>query len=150
MSLWRKEASSRLPELQKIVSSPRVDSPMMLWIELNVVFSRVCEDASPSIDILDRIWRYGLWSLDRRDADVATAAAVAFFEHAIDTPSRIDLLPKITTRAVVEGFRDLLAYHHSPEEIRAALTRAFPTPSSKEKKSHNVVQRTTALRHFSR
>jgi hypothetical protein len=134
MSLWRKEASTRLPELQHVVSSPRIDNPMMLWIELNMTFTRICDDPSPSPDLLRRIWGYGLWCLDHRDDDVSTAAAVGFFEHAIDSPSRIAQLSVTTTRPVIEGFRNLLAYHHTEEEIRAALARAFPDACPTQKR----------------
>ena len=42
MSAWRKEASKRLPELQRFIASREVDSPMMLWIELHMEFERLC------------------------------------------------------------------------------------------------------------
>lgn len=42
MSQWRREASERLPELQLIIASKLVHSPMMLWIELNQEFERRC------------------------------------------------------------------------------------------------------------
>lgn len=117
MSLWRREASERLPELQRIIASRLVDSPMMLWIELNMEFERLCESLPPPIDLLRRIWHYCEWCLQHESADVQTAAALGFCEHLIQTPERAALLPQIMSMGDYMEFRSLMEHHHSPAEI---------------------------------
>ncbi len=145
MSQWRKEAGSRLPELQKIIAAPVVDNPMMLWIELNMEFSKRCEDDPVDLDLLRRIWGYGLWCLHHPSHDVSTAAALGFFEHAIDTPARTGLLSLISTRPVLEGFRQLMERHHPSGAVSDALDRAFG--SRKGTKKQRVEPSSRGNRH---
>ena len=126
MSVWRREASAQLPELQRIIASKDTDSPMMLWIELNLEFERFCELAPPPIDLLVRIWRYCRWCLANGTDDVRTAAALAFCEHLIDTPVRTALIPKIMTRDDFLDFRNLLEYHNTPAEVDLCLRTLWP------------------------
>lgn len=130
MSLWRKEASERLPELQRIIASKVVDNPMMLWIELRLEFERRCEVQPPPLDLLRRIWGYCSWCLEHGSDDVGTAAALAFGEHLMDTPAQIAILPEIMTRGEFLGLWALLEYHNTREEVDACL-RAFKGSCSK-------------------
>jgi hypothetical protein len=142
MSQWRKEAGSRLPELRALISAPVVDNPMMLWIELNSEFSKACKNQPVDLDLLRRIWSYGLWCLSHPSDDVSTAAALGFFEHAIDSPSCSGLLSQITTRPVMEGFRQLMEYHYSSGAVSDALDAAFGI--SKEGSVKTVIKRPRA------
>ena len=125
MSKWRREASERLPELQPIIASQLVDSPMMLWIELNQDYGRQCEIDPPPIDLLKRFWGYCEWCLAQGTSDIQTAAALGFCEHLIDTPKRRLILPKIMRRSDFLDIRNLLEYHNSSEEIDAVLNTAW-------------------------
>lgn len=117
MSEWRREASRHLPELQRIIVSSEVDNPMMLWIELNMEFGRLCLLDEPPVDLLGRIWAYGQWCLAARSDNVSNAAAVAFFEHILDWPERAAMLPKITNVSELQGLRGILEFHHTPAEV---------------------------------
>lgn len=121
MSLWRKEASERLPELQPIIASKIVDNPMMLWIELRLEFERRCEIQPPPLDLLGRIWGYCAWCLAHGREGVQTGAALAFCEHLMDSPAQIAVLPKIMTRRDFLELRALLEYHNAREEVDACL-----------------------------
>ncbi len=121
MSQWRREASERLPELQRIIASKQVDNPMMLWIELNQEFGKLCETQHPPLDLLKRIWDYCDWCLVHGSDDVRTGAALAFCEHLIDTPRRIEILPKIMRRSDFMALRNLLEYHNTPAHVDACL-----------------------------
>lgn len=68
---------------------------MMLWIELNMEFGRLCLQDEPPVDLLSRMWKYGLWCLAARSDQVSNAAAVAFFEHIFDEEEKAAILPKI-------------------------------------------------------
>ena len=121
MSQWRREASEKLPELQRLVAVKEVDSPMTLWIELNQKFEKLCELEPPPLDLLRRIWQYSLWCLKHRSRDVQTAAALGFCEHLIDTPARTALLPRIIKRSDFLDLRKLLEYHNTAAEVESCL-----------------------------
>lgn len=125
MSRWRREASERLPELQKLIASTLVDNPMMLWIELNQEFGRKCEQEDPPISLLKRIWEYCEWCLVHGSDDVRTAAALGFCEHLIDSPQRVRQLPRIMTRGDLLDLRNLVEYHNSPEKVDEALAKCW-------------------------
>ena len=67
------------------------------------------------------IWEYAKWCMEQGHEDVATAAAVAFCEHLLDTKSTRQVLPAIMTRRDYEQLRVLLLYHNSEEEFAKAL-----------------------------
>jgi hypothetical protein len=125
MSKWRREASERLPELHPLIASKLVDSPMMLWIELNQEFERRCAIEPPPLDLLKRVWGYCEWCLAHGSDDVRTAAALGFCEHLIDTPKRTELLPKIMRRSDFLDLRNLLEYHNTSDEVDACLKTAW-------------------------
>jgi hypothetical protein len=121
MSRWRREASERLPELQKLIAAKEIDGPMMLWIELNQKFEKLCELKPPPVDLLRRVWLYCDWCLVHGNDDVRTAAALGFCEHLIHTSARVALLPKIMSRSDFIDLRNFVEYHHSPAEVDACL-----------------------------
>lgn len=128
MSAWRREASQRLPELQRIIASQLVDGPMMLWIELNTEFTKLCELDPPPVDLLRRIWQYCDWCLLNGGDELRTAAALGFGEHLIDTPQRAALLPQIMAQKDYLALRNLMEYHHSPEDVDEWLQKLWPGP----------------------
>lgn len=121
MSLWRKTASERLPELQRIIASREVDNPMMLWLELQSVFTHLCQQNPPPLDLIRRLWGYAKWSMAHEDGDVRTAAALAFAEHLLDSKAMRRILPDIMTRSDYMGLRELLLYHNSEEAYTKGL-----------------------------
>jgi hypothetical protein len=121
MSAWRKEASKRLPEFQRVIASRDVDNPMMLWIELHTKFVQLCEQEPPPLDLLKRFWGYAKWCMDHGHEDVSTAAALAFGEHLLDSEATTRLLPLIMNRQDYEGLKSLLLYHNSPERFERGL-----------------------------
>lgn len=94
---------------------------MMLWIELQVEFGRLCEKPEPPIDLLSRIWNYCDWCLIHGGDEVRTAAALAFCEHLIDTEAQRTVLPNIMKRSDFLAIRNFLEYHNSPGEVDSYL-----------------------------
>lgn len=121
MSLWRKEASVRLPELQSIIASRDIDNPMMLWIELQLKFEDLCQQDPPALDLIKRVWGYAKWCMHQGSDDVATAAAVGFCEHLLDRNAACRLLPEIMVRHDYESLKGLLLYHNSEEQYALGL-----------------------------
>ena len=121
MSLWRKEALMRLPELHGLITSDEVDNPMMLWIELQLKFTSMCEQKPPPLELLRRVWGYAKWCMEHGHDTMATAAAFAFCEHLLDRKATRSILPEIMTRPDYEKLRELLLYHNSEEEFAEGL-----------------------------
>jgi hypothetical protein len=130
MSAWRKEASKRLPEFQRIIASRHVDNPMMLWIELHTKFAQLCEQEPPPLDLLRRFWEYAKWCIEQGHEDVMTAAALGFGEHLLDSKATTRLLPQIMSRHDYEGLKSLLLYHNSQAQYEMGL-QCFDAAKSK-------------------
>ena len=126
MSEWRRKASELLPEMQPLISSRAVDSPMSLWVELGVEFGRRCEQPDPPVALLKRIWRYCEWCLAHPDDDVRTAAALGFCEQLLHSDEQARMLPHLMSRRDYLEIRNLLEYHNSPGEVDEWLERLWP------------------------
>jgi hypothetical protein len=88
MSLWRREAFEKLPELRTELQE--AENPMQFWIEVSFVFRDAFERGN--LDLFKRILQYADWSFHAprgKDAgtDPATCIHVAFFEHMPQVPS---------------------------------------------------------------
>jgi hypothetical protein len=94
---------------------------MMLWIELNREFEKLCRLDPTPVDLLRRVWQYCDWCLLHGNDDVRTGAALGFCEHLIDTPERVALLPKIMSRSDFLALRNVVEYHRSPGEVDQCL-----------------------------
>ena len=121
MSAWRKEASKRLPEFQRIIASRNVDNPMMLWIELQMKFARLCDQEHPPLELLRRFWGYAKWCMEHGHEDVLTAATLAFCEHLLDSEASRRLLPQMMSRKDYAGLKSLLLYHNTQEQYERGL-----------------------------
>lgn len=126
MSAWRKEASERLPEFQKLISSRDVDNPMMLWIELQFKFHKLCEQYPLPLDLIRRIWEYAKWCMEKGHPDVATAAALGFCEHLLDGTESRKVLPALMTRTEYVDLQGLLLYHNSEAKFEEVLNTFEP------------------------
>lgn len=121
MSLWRKEASARIPELQPIIASRDVDNPMMLWIELQLKFEDLCRQEPPPLDLIRRIWEYAKWCMENGNEDVATAASLGFCEHLLDIKATRRILPRIMGRRDYKQLKALLLYYNSEADYAEGL-----------------------------
>ena len=98
MSVWRKEASKRLPELQKSIASKSVETPVDLWMQLHSDFGHLCRQGPPPIELLSRIWQYARWSREQESEDVQFAVISFFFERIEDTRLYRTVLPQFMSR----------------------------------------------------
>ena len=132
MSMWRKEALHRLPELSALISSPNVDNPMMLWIELQIRFDQLCEKDPLPLELLRRLWGYAKWSMEQRHDALVTAVHVAFCEHLLGRERVVRALPQIMTRRDFLSMRQALLYHN-PASVVDRIADEFEPPSTKRK-----------------
>ena len=70
MSLWRKEASKQLPELQSMIASRDLRTPIDVWMALGLEFDRLARERPVPSDLLGRVWRYANWSAEHLDEKV--------------------------------------------------------------------------------
>ena len=132
MSLWRKEALDRLPELSALISSPHVDNPMLLWVELQTTFGQLCEKDPLPLELLRRLWGYAKWSMEQRHDALVTAVHVAFCEHLLGRERVERALPQIMTRREFLSMREALLYHNAASVVdRVANEYAPPTTMRK-------------------
>ena len=98
MSLWRHEASKRLPELQAKITSTLVENPADLWMELHFNFDSLCHEEPPRVELLSRIWDYAKWSMEHKSEEVQLAVMAFFFEPIKDTRLYRTVLPLFMSR----------------------------------------------------
>jgi hypothetical protein len=80
MSLWRREAIERFPELCREIAN--AENITMVWFELWYHLFEPAYQKDPSdTAMIARIYGYADWSLGHRSSDVLTSAIVSFYEH---------------------------------------------------------------------
>ena len=83
MSLWRREAIERFPEMRREIA--KCPNTTELWFELWYdLFKPAYEKEPPDEEMIRRVYDYAYWSLKHRSSEVATSAIVSFFEHLPD------------------------------------------------------------------
>jgi hypothetical protein len=95
MSLWRREAIQRFPEMHWEIAD--ADSVMYVW---NRLFDKLqdayCKEPRDDSRIA-AIYDYALWSLKHRSIEVRTQVVINFFEQLHDDPKvRRDLPQRIS------------------------------------------------------
>jgi len=80
MSLWRREAIERFPELHRGIAD--ADRVGWAWFELWYgLFKPAYEKDPPDTKIIARIYDYARWCLTHRNIDVRTAVILDFYEN---------------------------------------------------------------------
>lgn len=79
MSLWRREAITRFPELHREIAD--ADSVGWAWFELwYSLFKPAYAKEPPDNRVIARVYDYAYWCLRHRNIDVRTAAILDFYE----------------------------------------------------------------------
>jgi hypothetical protein len=95
---------------------------MMLWIELQSEFQKLCEQKPQPMDFIRRVWGYAKWCLEHENGDVVTGVALGFCEHLLDSEAMRRTLPEIMNLQDYKDIKGLLLYHNSEEEYAEVLT----------------------------
>jgi hypothetical protein len=96
---WRRKAIELLPEKKAVVE--QADSPMVLWIELNLAAKRAYEASAIDDKFIRAVFTCARYCWASPDGDVSTAVVVAFFENigtGTSTPSTTICLGPRTSR----------------------------------------------------
>ena len=123
MSLWRRIALAKLPELRSLINSaPNI---MALWIELQLKLGSLYGDPANE-QLISRVYDFASWSLnDSRNLDTRTAVVCAFYEHLPKMPTaRADLPNQLRLEdfeKLKQSFKYLLTEQEHEEFINEFL-----------------------------
>ncbi len=97
MSLWRREALARFPELHREIADASGTS--MLWLKLwNSLFKPAYEEDPLDDETIARVYNYAHWCLTHRSIEVRTAVVICFYEDLLDNPEVSRDLPRHLTQ----------------------------------------------------
>lgn len=82
MSLWRREALARFPELHREIAD--ADGLMYLWWIFSSKLDEAYHKSPPDDRTIAAIYEYALWSLKHRNINVRTDVVINFFEGLHD------------------------------------------------------------------
>jgi len=144
MSLWRRIAIEKLPELQSKITS--ADNPYGMWIELrselNSIYGREPIDDS----LIARIYGYAAWCMwQPRNNDLRTAVAVCFYE---DLPTDLPIRKDVARWLSVDEFtalRHAFTYHLGEAEVIAFqqefIARKAELEGYTSRRHRNIIRR---------
>lgn len=138
MSEWKKQASHLLPELQNTITQNDINSPLDLWLELNIIFEKNCAIDPLPISLLQRIWEYSVWCTSQESDSVSYPPIDFFYADLLESKSIIAALPQIITRTSLERLKHIILENSSEEKyerVRKTLRvgrqwKGKPTPPS--------------------
>lgn len=115
MSRWRRIALEKLPELRKQIETGGIYD---VWIRLRDELNTLYERTPPDDSLIRRMYEYALWCVvEARNADIASAVIVCFYEHLpTDPPIRRDVARWLSNEDF-DMLRPFFGYHLSPEEV---------------------------------
>ncbi len=122
MSLWRREALARFPELHREIAD--ADGLTLFWFEIqHGLFQPAYASRPPKPEMIARVFRYAHWCLTHRSIEVRTAVVVSFYEHLMDDNNMRRDMP----RWIAQEDFDLLcfAWEYSTKEKFADLRQEF-------------------------
>jgi hypothetical protein len=85
MSLWRREAIERFPELQREIADAA--GMYFVWMTLrHKLFRPAYEKEPPDLETAARVYEYAAWSLKQPSVHVRFAAGIEFYQWLADDP----------------------------------------------------------------
>jgi hypothetical protein len=121
MPPWRETARQMFPELLEEIAE--AENPWLFWFDLRDAFRRAY-DASPRDEsLIRRIYAYSDWCFDapRGKAaadDLATCAALCFWEHIPMHPAARDDMPRWFTLEEIVYSKGIFSYLIGDERFR--------------------------------
>lgn len=118
MSLWRRMAIEKLPELQKQIAE--AENAYGVWSELRLELNSIYQREPLDDSLISRIYGYAAWCLwQPRNDDLRTAVVVCFYEHLpTDWPIRSDVARWLSVEEFM-ALRHAFTYHLSEAEVTA-------------------------------
>lgn len=134
MSLWRREALTRFPELQWEIAD--AEGPYFVWMALwHDLFKPAYEKEPPDMQTAARVHEYAAWSLKQRSVHVRRAVADEFYERLADDPRTRRDIPRWISQ---EDFDEMkFAWDYMAPQNYAALRREFTENKARINKEEN-------------
>ena len=141
MSLWRREAITRFPELHREIAD--AEGIYIFWAALRHELSTpACEKNPPDMGTAARVYDYATWSLKQRSPGVRRAVADEFYERLADDPRTRRDMPRWISQ---EDFNKIkFAWAYMTPENYAALRRDFATNRIRIEKQQRAESRKQA------
>ena len=116
MSLWRRIAIEKLPELQSKVAS--AGNAYGVWLELRDALTRAYRMEPPNESLISRIHEHAAWCWRLpHNADLRTAVAVCFYESLLlEKPVRKELT-RWLSQDEFTALWPVFGYHLSQSEV---------------------------------
>lgn len=126
MKDWKQHTKKNIPEIVDYIGDDfdeYIDSPMMLWIELDFLFSNAAKDKNENLikRIFEEADYYFEYENNPKSDDFSTAVALAFVEHLLDEEERIPYVIKYFSKEDFVGCKNLLTYHNSEGKYQKVL-----------------------------
>jgi len=122
MSLWRREAIERFPELHRQIAD--IEGKHLLWLLLrNELFDPAYAKNPPDMETAKRVYEYAAWSLRQRSPHVCRAVADEFYERLADAPRTRRDMPRWISQEDLDRLQ--FAWDYMTPQNYAALRREF-------------------------
>ena len=122
MSLWRREAIERFPELRREIAD--AEGTYIAWMALwHGLFKPAYEKEPPDIETMARVYEYAAWSLKQHSDAVRLAVADEFYQRLADDPRTWREVPRWISRETFDGLK--FAWDYMDRKSYAALRREF-------------------------
>ena len=122
MSLWRREALARFPELHRQIAD--AEGLCFLWMALrHDLFNPAYAKVPPDIETAARAYGYAAWSLRQRSTYVRTAVADEFYEWLADDPRTRRDMPRWISQEDFDKIKS--AWYYMTPQNYATLRRDF-------------------------
>lgn len=142
MSLWRREALARFPELQREIAD--IEGTYSIWVLLrHALFIPAYAEDPPDMETAKRVYEYAAWSLKQRSPRVHRAVADEFYERLADDPRTRREMPRWISQADFNWIK--FAWDYMTPENYANLRRAFAKNKERIDKQDNTTRQKSAF-----
>ena len=122
MSLWRREAIERFPELHREIAD--AEGIYLFWATLwHELFKPAYEKCPPDTATAARVYEYAAWSLKQRSAGGRRAVADEFYERLADDSRTRQDMPRWISQANFDAIK--AAWNYMTPQNYVALRRDF-------------------------
>ena len=123
MSLWRREAIERFPELHREIAD--AEGIYFVWMTLRrKLFRPAYEEEPPDIETAARVYKYAAWSLNQRSSHVQLAVEIEFYQWLADDPRTRRDMPCWISQETFDGLRSAWDVYMTRQDY-ADLRREF-------------------------
>lgn len=122
MSTWRLKAIELFPDLRHEFEQSDTTVYQVFFELLPRV--RDAHDRGDNGE-LERIYRFASWCYRQKADDISNAAAVAFYEHLVDSRRTFEQIPYWLEPDVFEGCKALFAARLKPEDFNNVVRNVF-------------------------